>query len=52
VARARPRLGDRGPHAGLDVANFSSAPQTVMTILPRAWPSARYRMASGASISG
>jgi hypothetical protein len=42
----------RTGHPGLDVASLSSARQTVMTILPRAWPSARYRMASGASISG
>jgi hypothetical protein len=30
----------------------SSARQTVMTILPRAWPFSRYRMASAAWLSG
>jgi hypothetical protein len=30
----------------------SSARQTVMTTLPRAWPFSRYRMASAAWLSG
>ena len=46
----RQRLGL--DHARLIRAAIRVAPQTVMTTLPRAWPSLIYRIASGTSLSG